>query len=402
MWNADSKGDQAYFFKRKERGSIPFRNGAIVSLVEGEIVPDNHTQSGAGLYMVVSDNNAKWKGEPIPTKDEETQGHWCAFLGQVPVVVDGPIRCGEHIGPKQDGSGFGVKAVLGQAPVIGIALFDKSTATPGIVKTLVFAGLNALSQSQGTKAGYDSLLSKVLEEQMVELQQNMEMLQTDVRDMQVAMDGAMGQQLQMEDRLNAMEENIVTAVPLASLLGAKGSKGGSLSGSLRDGSISHTVDIESATIQPAKPEESSTLPPFIARNWKLLLAGVLFLLVAIIAITLGVVLSRDGGCPTELKDHFDMQITCPSVPYRDLSDSCKKELNLCGDTEQYYCRHCAARYGGPKQFFCKPGGHFTIERCNWDNILTCEANSWLSTSCQEMLDEEPSFDYYAGYGTASE
>ena len=29
-----------------------------------------------GIYMVVSDKNAKWKGEPIPTPEEETQGHW--------------------------------------------------------------------------------------------------------------------------------------------------------------------------------------------------------------------------------------------------------------------------------------------------------------------------------------
>jgi hypothetical protein len=26
--------------------------------------------------MVVSDKNAKWKGEPIPSEDEETKGHW--------------------------------------------------------------------------------------------------------------------------------------------------------------------------------------------------------------------------------------------------------------------------------------------------------------------------------------
>ena len=29
-----------------------------------------------GIYMVVSDNNAKWKGEPIPSAEEETKGHW--------------------------------------------------------------------------------------------------------------------------------------------------------------------------------------------------------------------------------------------------------------------------------------------------------------------------------------
>jgi hypothetical protein len=29
-----------------------------------------------GMYMVVSDKNAKWKGEPIPSPEEEPKGHW--------------------------------------------------------------------------------------------------------------------------------------------------------------------------------------------------------------------------------------------------------------------------------------------------------------------------------------
>ena len=29
-----------------------------------------------GIYMVVSDKNAKWKGEPIPLPVAETKGHW--------------------------------------------------------------------------------------------------------------------------------------------------------------------------------------------------------------------------------------------------------------------------------------------------------------------------------------
>ena len=64
---------------------------------------------------------------------------------QVPVRVEGPVCCGDYIGPKGDGSGVGVVTSLAAGPVIGIALGAKEGPAEGVVKTLCFAGFNALT-----------------------------------------------------------------------------------------------------------------------------------------------------------------------------------------------------------------------------------------------------------------
>jgi len=70
MWNCDSKGDQAYFFMRKE-GQAKFANGAIVRIRDGVVVSDcDFEEANPGLLMVISDNNAKWKGEPHPAPEQ--------------------------------------------------------------------------------------------------------------------------------------------------------------------------------------------------------------------------------------------------------------------------------------------------------------------------------------------
>eukprot|EP00293_Proteomonas_sulcata_P000076 CAMPEP_0184320300 /NCGR_PEP_ID=MMETSP1049-20130417/113329_1 /TAXON_ID=77928 /ORGANISM="Proteomonas sulcata, Strain CCMP704" /LENGTH=70 /DNA_ID=CAMNT_0026640763 /DNA_START=53 /DNA_END=261 /DNA_ORIENTATION=+ len=40
LWNADSRGDQAYFFKRMP-GVEPFPNGCIVGVSDGLLVTDD-------------------------------------------------------------------------------------------------------------------------------------------------------------------------------------------------------------------------------------------------------------------------------------------------------------------------------------------------------------------------
>ena len=84
MWDETSRGDQAYFFPRAA-GAAVFTNGSIVALVDGQLssVPMGGQNGEGVMYLVVSDKNAKWKGEPLPSPEEETLGHWCAFLGQV-------------------------------------------------------------------------------------------------------------------------------------------------------------------------------------------------------------------------------------------------------------------------------------------------------------------------------
>ena len=39
IWSSDCRGDQAYFFRRKS-GVAAMPNGSIVSLVNGELMPD--------------------------------------------------------------------------------------------------------------------------------------------------------------------------------------------------------------------------------------------------------------------------------------------------------------------------------------------------------------------------
>ena len=98
-WDEDCKGDQAYFFFRED-GTSYFSNGSIVVLrngrldalragdyvergISGQTLDANDKHTDVPIFLVVSDNNAKWKGAPLPTKEEEKHGHWCAFLGQV-------------------------------------------------------------------------------------------------------------------------------------------------------------------------------------------------------------------------------------------------------------------------------------------------------------------------------
>eukprot|EP00286_Rhodomonas_abbreviata_P026757 CAMPEP_0181312628 /NCGR_PEP_ID=MMETSP1101-20121128/13801_1 /TAXON_ID=46948 /ORGANISM="Rhodomonas abbreviata, Strain Caron Lab Isolate" /LENGTH=730 /DNA_ID=CAMNT_0023419497 /DNA_START=133 /DNA_END=2324 /DNA_ORIENTATION=- len=153
MWNQNSKGDQAYFFFRHS-GVSAMRNGSIVMLKDGKLCADDTPSKGC-IYMVVSDDNAKWKGEPLPTPEEETLGHWCCFLGQVPVWVAGPVKCGDYIGPQADGSGVGVVKEVGSGwPAewmagCGDGDEGKEGEEPGIVRTLCFAGLNAMSEKVG-------------------------------------------------------------------------------------------------------------------------------------------------------------------------------------------------------------------------------------------------------------
>jgi len=143
MWNEASKGDQAYFFRRK-LGAGPFFNGAVVALRDGVLVPADDLKS-TDIFMVVSDLNAKWKGEPAPSKDQEHLGHWCAYLGQVPLQVAGPVKAGDYLGPVGDGSGLARVVRPGQAPVVGLALAAKTSGEVGTVKGMISVGLNALS-----------------------------------------------------------------------------------------------------------------------------------------------------------------------------------------------------------------------------------------------------------------
>eukprot|EP00281_Chroomonas_sp_CCMP1168_P006853 CAMPEP_0206266788 /NCGR_PEP_ID=MMETSP0047_2-20121206/30786_1 /ASSEMBLY_ACC=CAM_ASM_000192 /TAXON_ID=195065 /ORGANISM="Chroomonas mesostigmatica_cf, Strain CCMP1168" /LENGTH=721 /DNA_ID=CAMNT_0053694915 /DNA_START=12 /DNA_END=2177 /DNA_ORIENTATION=+ len=146
LWDENSKGDQAYFFQRNPSAQ-PFFNGAIVALREGVLCPVDSYDT-AEMFLVVSDKNAKWKGEPHPSPEQEKHGHWCAYLGQVPLHTKSAVRAGQYLGPCEDGSGYARVVELGEGPIVGIALSETS-AEGGVVKTMVSVGLNALREGQG-------------------------------------------------------------------------------------------------------------------------------------------------------------------------------------------------------------------------------------------------------------
>lgn len=136
-------------------------NGSIVALKNGVLCPVTNYDD-AEMFLVVSDENAKWKGEPFPTPEQEKVGHWCAYLGQVPLVVRGPVRAGQYLGPCSDGSGMARAVELGEGPVVGIALSGRTTSG-GIVKAMVSVGLNALSSlaDNGKNKNHDRIVERL-------------------------------------------------------------------------------------------------------------------------------------------------------------------------------------------------------------------------------------------------
>ena len=67
--------------------------------------------SGEGPHMVVSTQPSVAAGVP---KDSKQRGALCAFLGQVPVRVRGPVRCGDFLYPSGKNDGRAVPAKIMQ------------------------------------------------------------------------------------------------------------------------------------------------------------------------------------------------------------------------------------------------------------------------------------------------
>ena len=84
----------AYWFSS---ASGRFENGSIVTLRNGKLVLTKEFAAG-DIFLVVSDRHAKWKGGVPPSPEDEAKGHWCAWLGQVPLKTNGPVKSGDYIG----------------------------------------------------------------------------------------------------------------------------------------------------------------------------------------------------------------------------------------------------------------------------------------------------------------
>ena len=84
----------AYWFSS---ASGRFENGSIVTLRNGKLMPAKEFAAG-DIFLVVSDRHAKWKGGVRPSPEDEAKGHWCAWLGQVPLKTNGPVKSGDYIG----------------------------------------------------------------------------------------------------------------------------------------------------------------------------------------------------------------------------------------------------------------------------------------------------------------
>jgi len=275
MWSCDSRGDQAYFFMRKE-GQAEFANGAIVRIRDGVVVSDcDFDDANPGLLMVISDKNAKWKGEPHPLPQHEPLGHWCCFLGQVPVTVEGVVQCGDFIGPKGDGSGVGIKVQLGCGPVIGVALVNKDYAKAAVIKTMSFAGLNAINQGSDFKevfngmremaAEVDSLRSQVRAVEQCVDNVTVQVGNTDghVQDLRSRLEQSLGW---LNSRINKMEANISTPVAMAVPTDvAGGVETPSLPGGDGEWRYGRASPYRQST--SAAPQSAYACGPSLARSW---------------------------------------------------------------------------------------------------------------------------------------
>jgi len=157
IWSQHSRGDQAYFFYRNAE-SAPFSNGSVVALRDGQLEAAADFAT-ASLFLVVSDENALWKGEPHPTPQQEEEGHWCAFLGQVPLWVEGPVKAGQYLGPVGDGSGLARVVQPGKEPAVAIALESKGAGLEAL-KCMVSVGLNSLNVGAAAAASADAQQAK--------------------------------------------------------------------------------------------------------------------------------------------------------------------------------------------------------------------------------------------------
>jgi hypothetical protein len=113
-------------------------------------------------------------------------GHLCCSREQVPVTVEGDVKCGDFIGPKGDGSGFGVVCKLGVSPVVGVALVDKPEEGAAVIKTMCFAGLNAIHRGADFTECFDEVRKMsaeiaVLRSDVLAVQHSMESVTVKVR-----------------------------------------------------------------------------------------------------------------------------------------------------------------------------------------------------------------------------
>mmetsp|Transcript_30011 Transcript_30011/g.47054 ORF Transcript_30011/g.47054 Transcript_30011/m.47054 type:complete len:612 (+) Transcript_30011:2-1837(+) len=358
--------------------------------------------------MVVSDNNAKWKGEPIPTKEEEELGHWCAFLGQVPVIVDGPVLCGQAIGPKFDGSGQGMVTKLGENPVIGIALDSKPAKQAGVVKTLVFAGLNAMTGSDKTNDQYDDLLQQSLRAEVVVLQQDVAAIESDLNNMQDRMDEQLGQMIQFQDRVQRLEkirqfDNDPVPRPPPYNTGASSNPATQPSAPaippqaqevtvgipLAGPAAAHPLAAMPPPTSPQALPESSNKETWMTKKFWIIMAVVVVVLVLTIGIAVGILLSRRGGSdatstptptPTTTPEPFCNLVaspyftfSCPTEPYRQLSQECQAFLGECSEQ----CTFCYSFFGGPNEV-----------RCDWHagEVNSCQYEDLFFSGLQSGYD----------------
>ena len=110
----------------RRQGAKRFRTGEIAQLADpagdgrAELVRDN--EEGAGIFVVVSDEQVLLKGGRLPKTAEEELCHWVAKVGEVDIQVRGPVNVGDWIGPVCDRTGTGIVKPAGAPDVIGKAV----------------------------------------------------------------------------------------------------------------------------------------------------------------------------------------------------------------------------------------------------------------------------------------
>jgi len=159
---SSGSGDYAEWLEREDPESI-LVSGDIVGVYGGKI---SLRTKGATHLMVVSSTPIVLGN--VPEKEREQDFEKCAFLGQVPVKVVGPVSPGDYIIPngRENGIGIGVQPseiTISQASqVVGVSWGSVAEGMPGQVIAAVGLPVQAsISVVENQQKTIESLQSRV-------------------------------------------------------------------------------------------------------------------------------------------------------------------------------------------------------------------------------------------------
>jgi len=186
-----------YMPKRESTADIEAAD--VVGVVDGEITKRT---TEAGQALVVSDRSIVTGNSPGPDPADRADHEVCAFVGQVPVKVRGPVDAGDLLVPsgEHDGTAQAVDPTAyrpSDGPLIGRAWEGSDTA-----------GVHRVTVAVGIEAG--DVLGPALRTQREELQAENERLREQLEAKDDRIEVLESETEQLRERLAALEERVTT------------------------------------------------------------------------------------------------------------------------------------------------------------------------------------------------